>query len=1159
MYYDNTLKKWTGTSNALTWNPVSNVLTGNFTGNVYGTSNLIQTTRSATTSTDYYVPFVRDLASNTAGQVVYTDGNLSRQLSYNPNSGVLKTLTGDVQILKITDQITPARTWDIGSASDTLYFNYPTSIVDIVQLKPTGSFQINGSASAFRAIDRTNTARYIAWYSNNDILTWEYYNGTTTSNFMTFTTSTSTLTVSVVKPTNINDTSGNNGTTGQYLTKGASGILWNTLPTIGNGTLTISAGTFMTGSGTFTANQSTNTSITIGTNATAVNTASTIVARDASGNFSAGTITASLNGTASTGTQVIQTLFNPLMVTNRVLYPAFWFNSLSGGSKALYGDNSINALLTIRFETGIAGTTDPVFYTPNITNLGTIITGTITDGSSSVGTSGQYLTSTGSALSWVTLPTIGNGTLTISAGTFMTGSGTFTANQSTNTSITIGTNATAVNTVSTIVARDASGNFACGTITGSLTGSATLIDTTAIATGVRYLTFVPLATTQTGGQVLGTEASIFYTTNTKQLALGTTAGNVAKTPLAILDSTLTNGQNNSIQIGQGNSVNNSWFLTARYNTTASDSIFSIVPYGTAVTDGFYINTSGTTSSFTLEARNSLELRDIINTTVYGQVYASTGALVTGYNNSQLTIQYITGPITGGKTFQVGDQSIGVELILGDILTAQWGMATAGFEYGLYTDYFSSLGGVWGSLYSLNRHGKNDYKTNPTTGILLDYPVQNVDSVPVIYSSGASQTLTDFVSIAVTSVAFNVWTVTVKVNGNNPFGRTITISRNYAFNFLLTTTGATTTHTQTPTASSQNATLNGSAFTGYTFTQTGTGTAYSYNTSASANWTIAQPVGQMTWVLTANDTGNDEDTYVFTVDMNKSQVLPAGATATANPAVYGGSFMTLSYTATTISNVRTSGSGTLSVTATPANTLLTTTRSGTASGSLVLNNAVDVSATRVENTLQTTGTQYLTMLPNSASDLTDGQIVGTHASLSYNVASSTLYALNMNTVYRAGVTATSGTAYVPNIFTADYTDYEIYVSLVSPVTTGATLSFDLITGTSTRLSSGWDTITSYVNGTAMVSLTPPSSLCYITSLPNSTHYFKYKCVMTNPRSVIGAKQFIAGLNVGYLTGTTETTYTSSGLNTSTVSQTGFALIISGGGSWTGDVVVRGMNN
>ena len=44
--------------------------------------------------------------------------------------------------------------------------------------------------------------------------------------------------------------------------------------------------------------------VTIGTDATNLNTASTIVARDASGNFSAGTITAALSGNATSATNI---------------------------------------------------------------------------------------------------------------------------------------------------------------------------------------------------------------------------------------------------------------------------------------------------------------------------------------------------------------------------------------------------------------------------------------------------------------------------------------------------------------------------------------------------------------------------------------------------------------------------------------------------------------------------------------------------------------------------------------------------------------------------------------------------------------------------------------------------------------------------------------
>lgn len=69
------------------------------------------------------------------------------------------------------------------------------------------------------------------------------------------------------------------------------------IPTIGNGNLTLNvSGTGLSGSATFTANQTGDSTFTVTSNATSNNTASTIVARDASGNFSAGTITATLNG-----------------------------------------------------------------------------------------------------------------------------------------------------------------------------------------------------------------------------------------------------------------------------------------------------------------------------------------------------------------------------------------------------------------------------------------------------------------------------------------------------------------------------------------------------------------------------------------------------------------------------------------------------------------------------------------------------------------------------------------------------------------------------------------------------------------------------------------------------------------------------------------------
>ena len=68
-------------------------------------------------------------------------------------------------------------------------------------------------------------------------------------------------------------------------------------------------------------------------------------------------------------------------------------------------------------------------------------------------------------------------------------------------------------------------------------------------------------------------------------------------------------------------------------------------------------------------------------------------------------------------------------------------------------------------------------------------------------------------------------------------------------------------------------------------------------------------------------------------------------------------------------------------------------------------ALSGSASRVGNTLQTTGTQFLTMLPLSAS--TASQVVGTHASLTYNAATGTLSATNasIGTTFTIGGTNT----------------------------------------------------------------------------------------------------------------------------------------------------------
>jgi hypothetical protein len=94
--------------------------------------------------------------------------------------------------------------------------------------------------------------------------------------------------------------SGNNG---KYLTTNGTATSWAVLTAPNNGALTLAvAGTGLSGSASFTANQASNTTFTVTSDATSANTVGTVVARDGSGNFSAGTISAALSGNATTAT-----------------------------------------------------------------------------------------------------------------------------------------------------------------------------------------------------------------------------------------------------------------------------------------------------------------------------------------------------------------------------------------------------------------------------------------------------------------------------------------------------------------------------------------------------------------------------------------------------------------------------------------------------------------------------------------------------------------------------------------------------------------------------------------------------------------------------------------------------------------------------------------
>jgi hypothetical protein len=182
------------------------------------------------------------------------------------------------------------------------------------------------------------------------------------------------------------------------------------------------------------------------TTATSANTLSAIVARDASGNFSAGTITASLIGTASgsvakTGDTMSGALVLP---AGSNLLPSLNFTgSTTSGLSAAAGALSLNTNAIERV---------------NISNTGAMTVSDLASFGLVHASAAGLLTSSLLVDADITVGTITDSKLaTISS-----------ANKVSNSATT----AASTNTASAIVARDVSGNFTAGTITANLTGNA---------------------------------------------------------------------------------------------------------------------------------------------------------------------------------------------------------------------------------------------------------------------------------------------------------------------------------------------------------------------------------------------------------------------------------------------------------------------------------------------------------------------------------------------------------------------------------------------------------------------------------------------------------------------------------------------------------------
>ncbi len=260
------------------------------------------------------------------------------------------------------------------------------------------------------------------------------------------------------------------------------------------------------------------------TSATATNTINTIVLRDESGNFTAGTITASLTGNASTATTASNLAGGVAgAITYQSAAGTTTFTAAGTAGQVLKSNGNLaptwtNLSLT-DITSGTISLTSQVTGVLPIANGGTGVSTTPSNGQIDIGNGTGFTRTTLTAGTGISI-TNGPGTITItstvddadedrngkirlsgdltgSASTPVIGNGKINSAKILNASIenedikdvtitdaklanitTAGkvansaTTATSSNTFSSIVARDASGNFTASTITGTLSGTA---------------------------------------------------------------------------------------------------------------------------------------------------------------------------------------------------------------------------------------------------------------------------------------------------------------------------------------------------------------------------------------------------------------------------------------------------------------------------------------------------------------------------------------------------------------------------------------------------------------------------------------------------------------------------------------------------------------